>query len=280
MSTNQLKTVAVIGAGGKMGFRISSNLSESGLDIRHVERNPNGRQRLFDELGVECIDADTAVEGADVVILAVPDTLIRQVSHQLAPALKPGTMVVVLDAAAPFAGHLPDRDDLAYFVTHPCHPSIFNDESDPDARRDFFGGDKARQAVVSSLMQGPEEAWDTGEAIARLIYAPVTDTYRLTVEQMALLEPGLSETVCATLLVTLREALDEVVARGVPKDAARAFLLGHMNILSAVIFDEIEGRFSDACYQAIKYGKPDLVQPDWKKVFEPDALAASIRRIT
>jgi predicted component of type VI protein secretion system len=97
---------------------------------------------------------------------------------------------------------------------------------------------------------------------------------------MALLEPGLSETVCATLLSTMREAMDEVVARGVPKAAARAFLLGHMNILSAVIFEEIEGSFSDACYKAIKYGKPDLIKPDWKKVFDADTLAQSIRRIT
>ena len=34
---------------------------------------------------------------------------------------------------------------------------------------------------------------------------------------MALLEPGLSETVCATLLVVMRDAMDEVVKRGVPE---------------------------------------------------------------
>jgi hypothetical protein len=189
-------------------------------------------------------------------------------------------MIVVLDAAAPFAGHLPDREDLTYFVTHPCHPPIFNDETELEAKRDYFGGSRAKQGVVNSLMQGPEEAYALGEEISRTIYAPVSDCYRVTVDQMALLEPGLSETVCATLLATMREAMDEVVSRGVPKEAARAFLLGHMNILSAVIFDEIQGGFSDACYKAIKYGKPQLIQPDWKKVFEPQALAESIQRIT
>ena len=34
---------------------------------------------------------------------------------------------------------------------------------------------------------------------------------------MALLEPGLSETVCASLLSGMREAMDEVVRRGVDK---------------------------------------------------------------
>jgi hypothetical protein len=275
-----MNTIALIGAGGKMGFRLSANLAKSKLKVCHVEVSEAGRKRLVDELGVACVETDVALDGADVVILAVPDTLIRKISHELEPLLKSGTMVIVLDAAAPFAGHLPDRDDLTYFVTHPCHPPIFNDETDLEAKRDYFGGSKAKQGVVNSLMQGPEEAYELGEKISRIIYAPVSECYRVTVDQMALLEPGLSETICATLLATMREAMDEVVSRGVPKEAARAFLLGHMNILSAVIFEEIEGGFSDACYKAIKFGKPEIIQPDWKKVFDKDALAASIQRIT
>ena len=272
--------VALIGAGGKMGLRLAANLAGTPYDVRHVEVSEAGRERLRNGLGVTCVPANEAVADADAVILAVPDTLIGKISHELAPSIRKGAMVIALDAAAPFAGHLPDRDDLAYFITHPCHPPIFNDETDLEAKRDYFGGAKAQQGVVNALMQGPEEAYALGDAISKIIYAPVSQTFRVTVEQMALLEPGLSETVCATLLATLREAMDEVVARGVPKDAARAFLLGHMNILSAVIFDEIEGAFSDACYKAIKYGKPDLIRPDWKKVFEPDAIARSIQRIT
>jgi hypothetical protein len=78
----------------------------------------------------------------------------------------------------------------------------------------------------------------------------------------------------------MREAMDEVVARGVPADAARDFLLGHMNILAAIIFKEQPGVFSDACNKAIEFGKPVLMRDDWKRVFEPDEIAASIRRIT
>lgn len=275
-----MTNVALIGAGGKMGLRLSANLARSTFRVSHVEVSESGRQRLREDLGVSCVTVAEALPGADAVILAVPDTLIRKISHDLEPMLGSGTMVIALDAAAPFAGHLPKRDDLVYFVTHPCHPPIFNDETDMDAKRDFFGGAKAKQGVVNALMQGPEEAYKLGDDIAKVIYAPVSNSYRVSVEQMALLEPGLSETVCATLLATLREAMDEVVSRGVPKEAARAFLLGHMNILSAVIFEEIEGAFSDACYKAIKYGKPELIQSDWKKVFEPEAIARSIQRIT
>jgi hypothetical protein len=102
----------------------------------------------------------------------------------------------------------------------------------------------------------------------------------LNVEQLALLEPGLAETVVASLLDVMREAMDEVVKRGVPEMAARDFLLGHMNILAAVIFKEQSGVFSDACNKAIQFGKPVLMRDDWKRVFEPNEIAASIQRIT
>jgi hypothetical protein len=272
--------IALFGAGGKMGYRLTSNLLKSDYRVAHVEPGEGGRKRLKDELGVDCVSADAALDGADVVILAVPDTLIGKLSHEIAPKLKAGTMVMTLDAAAPFAGHLPDRADLTYFVAHPCHPLIFNDEEDTKARRDFFGGAYAKQSITSALMQGPEEAFDLGEAVAKVIYAPILRSYRLTVDQMALLEPGLSETICATLLYVMREAMDETVKRGVPKEAARDFLLGHMNILGAVIFNEIPGAFSDACNKAIEFGKPRLMRDDWKNVFDREEIAESIRRIT
>ncbi|ASY60368.1 phosphogluconate dehydrogenase C-terminal domain-containing protein [Sinorhizobium sp. CCBAU 05631] len=275
-----MTSIALLGAGGKMGCRLAKNLKGSRFDVRHVEVSEIGRARLARELGLETVSLDTALDGAEVIILAVPDTAIGKVAAGIADRLKPGTMLVVLDAAAPFAGHLPRRDDLTYFVTHPCHPPIFNDETELAARKDHFGGIAAKQHIVSALMQGPEADYAKGEEIARIIWAPVMRSHRVTVEQMALLEPGLSETVCASLLVVMREAMDECVARGVPKEAARDFLLGHMNVLGAVIFEEVEGVFSDACNKAIEFGKPMLMRDDWKRVFEPQEIADSIRRIT
>ena len=208
------------------------------------------------------------------------DTLIGKLSAEIAPQLKAGTMVMTLDAAAPFAGHLPNRPDLVYFVAHPCHPSIFHPKVHVEGAPDYFGGVAAPQSIVSALMQGPDDAFTLGEDIAKTIYQPIQKAYRVTVEQMALLEPGLSETVCATLLDVMREAMDEVVTRGVPAEAARDFLLGHMTILSAVIFKQIPGQFSDACNKAIVNGKPRLMRDDWKKIFDREEIAESIERIT
>ncbi len=275
-----MTSIALFGAGGKMGHRLSRNLKASRFSVRHVEVSDAGRARLAQDFGIACLPQEQALAGAEVVILAVPDTHIGKVAQSIQHLLAPGTMVVVLDAAAPFAGHLPERPDLTYFVTHPCHPPIFNDETEMAAKLDRFGGVAARQHIVNALMQGPEAHYALGEEVARTIWAPVMRSHRVSVEQMALLEPGLSETVVASLLDVMREAMDEVVSRGVPAEAARDFLLGHMNILGAVIFKEQPGVFSDACNKAIQFGKPMLMRDDWKKVFEPEEIAASIRRIT
>ena len=272
--------IALIGAGGKMGVRLSANLKGSRFDVAHVEITEAGQARLKDVVGVNCVALDDALAGARAVILAVPDTAIRAVSHGLIDKVAPGTMIIALDAAAPFAGHFPERNDVTYFVTHPCHPPIFNEETDMAAKRDYFGGVAAKQAIVSALMQGPDEDFVLGEEIAKTIFQPILRSHRVSVDEMALLEPGLSETVCATLLVVMKDALDEVVRRGVNEQAARDFLLGHLNILGAVVMGEIQGEFSDACNKAINNGKPRLMRDDWIGVFEPDEIKESIRRIT
>lgn len=275
-----MTAIALFGAGGKMGIRLGMNLAKTDFEVRHVEVSDAGKDRLKTEIGADPVESDAAIDGADVVILAVPDTAIGKVTENVVPKLASGTMVVILDAAAPYAGHLPERDDITYFISHPSHPPIFNNETTEAGRKDYFGGIAAEQSVVNALMQGPEEHYELGDEISRVIFAPVKRTHRCTVEQMAYLEPGLSETVCASLLTVMRDAMDEVVKRGVSKECARDFLLGHMNILGAVIFEEFEGVFSDACNKAIEFGVPALMKEDWKRVFEPEEILASVKRIT
>lgn len=272
--------IALLGAGGKMGMRSARNLLQTDFDVAYVEISQDGQKRVKDELGKDCVPVETALSGADVVLLAVPDTAIKAVSHAINDHVESGSMVICLDAAGPFAGHLPARDDVTYFITHPCHPPIFNDEDTHAGRNDHFGGIAAKQGIVNALMQGPDEHYALGEKVGMAIYAPVVRSHRVTVEQMALLEPGLSETVVASLLYVMKQAMDEVVDRGVPEEAARDFLLGHMNILAAVTFGHVDGVFSDACYKAIENGLPVLMKDDWKRVFDPDEIAASIERIT
>jgi len=61
--------IALIGAGGKMGFRLSANLAASDFAVRHVEISEAGRGRLRDELGVSCVDSAEALDGADALVI-------------------------------------------------------------------------------------------------------------------------------------------------------------------------------------------------------------------
>ena len=275
-----MNTIALFGAGGKMGLRIANNLLKTTYAVRYVEISESGRAALANR-GVTAAIAEEALKDCDVVVLALPDNRIGQVVSGFAHLLRAGTMLMALDIAAPLAGVLPERDDLVYFVTHPCHPSVFRGEVDRPAQLDFFGGVHARQNIVCSLVQGPESSYEQGEAVARAIYAPVEHSHRCTPFQMALLEPVLSETVLGTCLTIVREAMDEAVRRGVPEAAARDFLLGHLKVELGIVFQLFEGAtFSDGALKAIDQAKHQLFQPDWKKIFETEAIMESIRQIT
>lgn len=274
-----MQKVTLVGAGGKMGCRITDKIKDSGYEVSYLEINPEGIERLKAK-GVSTTNPEEAVPAADFVILAVPDIYLKKVAEDIVPRMKPGAIAVCLDPAAPLAGALPERLDVTYFATHPAHPSIFNYEELPEVHFDYFGGVSAKQAIVCALIQGPEEDYGKGESLAKIMFGPVFRSHRITIEQMGILEPALSETFTATCLSVLKEGLDEVVRQGVPKEAARDFLLGHMNILSAVIFEEIKGSFSDAAYKAIAYGKPLIFKEDWKKIFEPESVKEQIKAIT
>lgn len=263
-----------------MGCRITDNLLKTDHIVAHVEVSEQGIANLASR-GLKPWNMQEALASAEVVILAVPDNRIGQVAHDISAFLRSGLMLIVLDAAAPYAGDMPVRPDLTYFITHPCHPPIFNDEITPAAKHDFFGGIAAKQHIVCALMQGPEEAYALGETISRQIYAPVMRAHRVTVEQMAILEPILSETVTGTCLTVIREALDEAIALGVPAQAARDFVLGHMNVEIAILFNELPGgTLSDGAKLAIEKAKSVIFQPNWKQVFDKQALLQSVIDIT
>ena len=268
-------TIALIGAGGKMGLRITRNLLGSEEKTHYVEVSPVGIARL-EEIGVQVAPLESALSASDVAILAVPDTVLASVAEQVSRAMKPGTLALALDPAVPLAGGLIHRDDLSYGIAHPCHPSLFHWEPVEADLRDFYGGISASQGAVAALVQGPESVYAQVEALARRIFAPVDSVFRLTLPQMATLEPALVETLAQTCMEVIREGLDEVIARGVPADAARAFLLGHLRIQAAVLFKEVDGSFSDAAYKISRRARARIFRDDWKSIFTPEDIAEQV----
>ena len=273
--------IALLGAGGKMGMRLSKNLIGSRFAVDHVEVSVPAHARLRELVGVDVVEQSEAIAKADVVILAVPDRLIGKIAHQIIADLRPGTALIVLDAAAPWAGEMPERADVTYFCTHPCHPPLFGNETELAAQTDYFGGIHAKQGIVCALIQGPEDHYNLCEEIARTIYAPVVRSHRCSIEHIAILEPALSETVGATLAMALREATDAAVGRGVPQAAAMDFMLGHLNIELAIAFGAFpDGKFSDGALHAIKQARPRIFRDGWlEEIFQPAAIRQSVRDI-
>jgi hypothetical protein len=274
-----MTTIALLGAGGKIGYRITENLKESEYRMLYLEVSQEGIAALA-QLGLKPTPQEQALKEADVAILAVPDHLIGKIATEIVPQMKSHAMIMCLDAAAPYAGELPVREDFSYFVVHPCHPPFAGDEVDPEARKDFFGGYKAKQHIVCALMQGSERDYVIGADIARRMFAPVMKAHRVSVEHMALLEPALAEIVSATCITIVHEAMQEVIQMGVPAEVAQDFLIGHIRAAIGHIFGFIDADMSDGCKLAIQRAKKTIFQPDWKKVLQKENLLAEIEAIT
>ncbi|MCU0341790.1 MAG: NAD(P)-binding domain-containing protein [Spirosomaceae bacterium] len=272
--------IALVGAGGKMGCRLTDNfLKYDHYDVSYLEVAERGIQNLA-ERGVTVTTQEAAIPDADVVILALPDVALGHLSAQIIPQMKAGALVLTLDPAAPLDGVIAHRDDLGYVIAHPCHPSVFNWEPTETAFRDFYGGISAKQSIVVALMYGTEAHYELGEKVAQDMYAPIKDTYRITLEQMATLEPAMVETLAQTCMEIVKEGYDRIVEKGVPADAAREFVLGHLRIQIAVLFKEVNGTFSDAAYKISKRAKPILFKEGWEKIFEMDDIREQVRDIT
>ncbi len=279
--TAEEPTVAVIGAAGKMGQRVSNNLVKSDFHPLFSENSPKG-QDVLRGLGREVTDGTEAAAQADVVILAVPDVVLGTVSEDLLPAMKPGAILLTLDPAAAYAGLLARRADVSNAVAHPCHPSVFLERTTKEEWADTFGGIAAPQEVVASF-EGAEhtgpEARDLAESVIRTMYAPVVDVHWVTVKQLAVLEPTLVETIACMVGALLTDALHETIHTvGVPEKAARAMLLGHTQVALANTLKG-DNPFSDACLIAMDYGRESIVRDDWKKVFDDAELDRVIARM-
>lgn len=272
--------ISLIGAGGKMGCRLTDNfLNWPQYTLDYLEVSPQGIENLK-QRGVSVSMQKEAVPVSDVVILAVPDVAIGAISQEVIPLMKPGALVMTLDPAAPLDGVIHHRDDLGYVIAHPCHPSIFNWEPTEKAFRDFYGGISAKQSIVVALMHGTESHYAMGEKVAQDMYGPIKDTHRITLEQMAMLEPAMVETLAQTCMEVVREGYDRIVQLGVPEAAARDFVLGHLRIQIAVLFKEVNGTFSDAAYKISKRAKPILFRENWSKIFEMDDIREQVKDIT
>ncbi|MCA1174982.1 MULTISPECIES: phosphogluconate dehydrogenase C-terminal domain-containing protein [unclassified Pantoea] len=276
--SNALKTITVIGAGGKMGMRISANFQKSDYQVFYVENSPKAQEQVTAQ-GRELSDSASVVPVSDVVILAVPDIVLGKVSEGVVPQMKAGAILLTLDPAAAYANLIAHRDGIEYAVAHPCHPSVFLERYTKEEHADAFGGIAAVQHVAASYETGSDAQKEELSKVISVMYGPVEAVHWVTVTQLAYLEPTLVETVACMVGAFMKEALDETVKHsGVPEEAAKAMLYGHIQIALAVAF-RATNPFSDACMIAMEYGREKIVKPDWKQIFDQKELDIVIARM-
>lgn len=258
--------IAVIGAGGKMGMRVSNNLVKTQHTVWYAENSPAGQERVT-AAGRTLTDSTSAVADADIVIFAVPDLALKAVTADLVPQMKPGAIALTLNPAAAYAGLLTRREDVINAVTHPCHPSVFLQRTTPEEYADTFGGIAAPQDAIAAIESEDQAKKQIVEDTVRIIFAPVIDVHWVTVKQLAQLEPTLVETIACMIGDLLKESLHEAVhTMGIPEPAARSILLGHTQVALANTLRG-DNPFSDACKIAMDYGRESIIRDDWKKVF-------------
>ena len=271
-------TVTVVGAGGKMGMRVSNNLERSPHRVFYSENHPAAMERVR-SAGRELSDTNTAVAQSDVIVMAVPDILLGEISEGIVPRAKHGGVLLTLDPAALYAGLIAHRDDLHFAVAHPCHPSVFLQRKNGDEWEDTFGGIAAPQDVVAALESGHQLVRDRTEQVIRTIYSPVIDVHWVTVKQLTVLEPTVTETITCMISGLLKDVVWEAVnTAGIPEPAVKAMLFGHVQIALA---NSLLGSnaFSDAAMIAMGYGRERVIKEDWKKIFEDAELDTVIARM-
>lgn len=266
--------VSVIGAGGKMGVRTTNNLAKhlDSIALNFCENSEAGIRNIR-ERGFEVTPAEVAVPRSDIVVLAVPDKIMKDVSVGIVKMMTPGSTCIILDPAAAVAKELALRDDCTFVVTHPCHPSFFLDQDTYEARHDYFGGIAAKQDIVVAKIQGSDDNFAKARAVCESMFAPVENSYVMGVRDIAFLEPTLVELLGATTLYAMAETVKEAERRGIPRAAAESFLAGHVYNLTANFLGRLGNtRVSDACMVAIELGNKLVLRDDWKRIWDDEVL--------
>ncbi|VBB07226.1 phosphogluconate dehydrogenase (decarboxylating) c-term [Lucifera butyrica] len=266
--------VSVIGAGGKMGTRVTNNLSKhpDKVELYFCENSRFGIEAIK-ERGFAVTDAEVCVPKSDIIVLAVPDKIIYDVSVGIVKMMVPNTSLIILDPAAAVAKELALRDDCTFVVTHPCHPSYFLDQDTYEARHDYFGGIAGKQDIVISKILGTDENFAKARMVSEMMFAPVVNSYVMGIRDIAFLEPTLVEILGATTLYAMAETVKEAERRGIPKAAAESFLAGHIYNLSANFLGKLGNtKVSDACLVAIELGNRLVLREDWKRIWDEQVL--------
>jgi pyrroline-5-carboxylate reductase len=199
--------VAVLGA-GKIGEALLAGLLAAGRatdELLFTERHPERAAELTARLGVAGVDVADAAARAEVLVVAVKPQDIAPVLAELAPVLRPGTLVVTLCAGLPialFEGALPEGTPVVRVM--PNTPMLVGEAMSAmspgtHATADQLATVEKMLAAVGRVVQVPEAQQDAVTALSGSGPAYFFFLVEAMIDAGILL--GLPRTVAAELIV-------------------------------------------------------------------------------
>jgi 8-hydroxy-5-deazaflavin:NADPH oxidoreductase len=177
-------TVAVIGT-GNVGGTLGRAFARAGMDVRFGSRSPKASADAAGDSGAWVTSVDAALDGADVVLVALPGNRVADFLRTHAAALE-GTLVV--DAANRMGeAAVNSAADVAAIVPGARYARAFNsygwevfEAPDFDGERPhlLYSADEADRATVEDLIEavglqpmyaGPDQA-DPVDSVLRVLF--------------------------------------------------------------------------------------------------------------
>ena len=272
--------LTLLGAGGKMGGRLTANLRpRPEYSIDYVEISDTGRKRLAEQQ-IEPVEVGQAISRAEVVILAIPDASIGKVTHRSYQSCARAPWFLGWIRPPPTPRLCQSARTLPTSSHTPVIRRFLPTRAPADSESDWFGGrGTLAQSVVCALHHGPEEDYPIGEKLAADMFAPILRLHRITVEQMAILEPAVVESTMLTCVMIMKQAMEEAIKHGVPRQAAWDFCLGHIRTELAIVFGFAGFPVSDGAKRAVEQNMRRIFRDEWRGVISIPALKESVRDI-
>ena len=267
--------IALIGAGGKMGMRVSNNLAKTAHSVAYVENSPAGAQRTIDA-GRALTDAAAAVADADIVVFAVPDLALASVTADLVPKMKSGAIALTLDPQPRTRVCSPIVTMSSARSRTRAIPSIFLQRQTPEEWADRSAASPPRRTRSPRSVGRPCQAGDRrGDRAGDL--RTIVDVHSVTIS-IAQLEPtlvGPSRAVGALL----NERCPSHQHHGIPRRQRSVLCTGHARSPSPMDCAATTAGFSTHCLIAIDYRQREHHQGQLPKIFRDDELDKNLARV-
>ncbi|MBK5921788.1 ketol-acid reductoisomerase [Rhodothalassium salexigens] len=212
-SVLQGRRLAVIGYGNQ-GHAHALNLRRSGYDVVVGARPGGAGAQAAAEAGFEVHSPGAAADGADLVMLTLPDEVIPQVyAEAVEPALRHGAALGLAHGLAIHFGHLVPRADLDVFLVGPKGAGRW-------LRAEYEAG-RGLAAVVAVHQNPGGRAFDIALAYACGLGCGRTGILETTVEEEAVTDLfGEQAVLCGGLPDLLQAGYDTLVAAGYSPEMA------------------------------------------------------------